>query len=141
MKNLNLDDDEPSSDIFCNPYMRSDSELKVGDHFRTKEDYVRAMKKFHMENCVDYIMHRTYARRYAIHCRNVLCTFRLVASYRKRNDSWQISSIHPPHTCIATNISQDHSKLNSELICQVILPLVSNDPSMKVSIIISHIVT
>lgn len=40
MTNLNLDDDEPSSDIFYNSYIRPEGELKVGDHFLNKEDYV-----------------------------------------------------------------------------------------------------
>src|SRR4051812_31107424 len=31
---LNLGEDEPSSDMFYNPYMRSDEELKEGDTFR-----------------------------------------------------------------------------------------------------------
>lgn len=65
----------------------------------------------------------------------------MAVSYRKRSDSWEISFIHPPHTCIATNISQDHCKLNFELICQDILPLISKDLSVNVGIIISHIVT
>lgn len=49
--------------------------------------------------------------------------------------------MHPPHSCITTGTSQDHRKLGSDLICQEILPLISKDPSLKASTIISHIMT
>lgn len=86
MTNLNLDDDESSSDNFYKSYMSSDGELKVGDCLRTKEDCVRAIKKFHMQNSADYTIHRTDARRYIILCCNVPCTFWLATSYRKKRD-------------------------------------------------------
>ncbi|XP_058785376.1 uncharacterized protein LOC131660210 [Vicia villosa] len=38
-------------------------------------------------------------------------------------------------------MSQDHTKLSYDLICQEILPLINCDPSLKVKTIISHIVT
>lgn len=119
--------------------MWSKGELKVGDNFCTKEDCVRAI--IHMENSVDYTIDCTDARRYVIVCHNVLCMFRLVAYYRKISDSWEISSIHLPHSFTTINISHDHRKLNSKLICQYIFPLVSKDPSVNMSKIISHIVT
>lgn len=73
MIKLNLDDNEPSSDIFYNPHMRLDGDLKVAERFCTKEECVRAIKKFHMENSVDYNIDRTL-------CRNVICMFRQVVS-------------------------------------------------------------
>lgn len=54
MKNLNLNGDDSSSDIFYNSCIQSNEALKVGDKFHTKEDYVGAMKMFNMENSVDY---------------------------------------------------------------------------------------
>ncbi|KAI5383496.1 hypothetical protein KIW84_070758 [Lathyrus oleraceus] len=86
-------------------------------------------------------MKRTVSRSYVIECRNILCNFRLVASHKKKSDSWEIASIDPPHSCIATNVEQDHGKLSAALICQDILPLINKEPSVKVSIIKSHIRT
>lgn len=40
--------------------------LKVEDKFRTKKDCMRAIKKFHMENSVDYTIDRTDVRWYVI---------------------------------------------------------------------------
>ena len=94
-----------------------------------------------MNNFADFTVKRTDSRRYVIECRNMLCKFRLAASYKKKNDSWEIASIDPPHSCVATTVAQDHRQLSTALICRDILPLVNKDPSVKVSIITSHIVT
>ncbi|XP_058737866.1 uncharacterized protein LOC131609997 [Vicia villosa] len=45
MKNFNMGEYEPSSDIFNNPYMQSDENLKEKDKFSLKEKCVRAVKK------------------------------------------------------------------------------------------------
>ena len=73
------------------------------------------------------------------HIRFLLCKFQLDVPHKKRSDSSEIDFIDPPHSCITTNVEQDHHKLSVALICQDILSLVNKDPSMKVSIIISHI--
>ncbi|XP_058767146.1 uncharacterized protein LOC131640781 [Vicia villosa] len=141
MRNLNFDgDDEPSTDIFYDPYTQTDQRLKVGDRFRSKEGCIMAIKRFHMANNVDFRVDRANVERYKIYCRNTDCGFRLHASYRKRSDSWVIGYISQDHTCVNTNVSQDHRKLSYDIICQEILPLVEKDPSLKVKTIISHIV-
>ncbi|XP_058760996.1 uncharacterized protein LOC131634328 [Vicia villosa] len=93
-----------------------------------------------MANNVDFRVDRANVERYKIYCRNTDCGFRLHASYRKRSDSWVIGYISQDHTCVNTNVSQDHRKLSYDIICQEILPLVEKDPSLKVKTIISHIV-
>ena len=40
--------------IFYNPYIQTQGSLKEGDIFHTKEDCVRAIKKYHMELSADY---------------------------------------------------------------------------------------
>src|SRR4051812_45103979 len=141
MSNLNLEGDEPSSDIFFTPYIQSDDELKEGDKFPSKEACLRTIKKWHMAHNVDFEVDRSNLERYVITCKNPKCGFRLLASYRKRSNAWVIWSIMQQHTCVNPNTSQDHTKLSGDLICQEILPLISSDPSLKVKNIISHIVT
>lgn len=63
--------------------------------FRTKEYYVQAIKKFHMENYVDYIIDYTDAERYIILYRNELHMFWLTVTYRKKNGSLETSSTDP----------------------------------------------
>ncbi|XP_058746584.1 uncharacterized protein LOC131619513 [Vicia villosa] len=139
MSNIDMADDEPSSDIFHNVCMQSDATLKEKDSFRPKDECMRAIKKFHMLNSVDFKVDQTNVERYKIKCTNTKCLFKLTASYRLRSDSWVIGKISQPHTCINSSRSQDHRKLSYDLICQEILPLINNDPSLKVRTIISHI--
>ncbi|XP_050878765.1 uncharacterized protein LOC127082574 [Lathyrus oleraceus] len=94
-----------------------------------------------MEISIDYIVNQTNVTGYKIMWRNVLYMFRLTTSYRKRSGSWEIGSISPMHTGIITNPMQDHHKINSQLICDEILSVISKDSSLNMSIIIMHIVT
>jgi len=103
MTSLNLGADEPSSDIFYNPYVQIQGPLKEEDTFHTKEDCVIAIKKYHMELSADYRVDRTNTTRYKIYCRNECCLFWLSASYWKRSDSWEIGSMGPVHTCMLTD--------------------------------------
>ncbi|XP_058779636.1 uncharacterized protein LOC131653497 [Vicia villosa] len=141
MTNLNLQGDEPSSNIFFTSYIQSDEVLRKGDKFPSKEACQRTIKKWHMANNVDFEVDRPNLERYIIICKNPECAFRLCASYRKRSDAWVIGSISQQHTCVNSNTSQDHTMLSCDLICQEILPLINCDPSVKVKTIISHIVT
>ncbi|XP_058750748.1 uncharacterized protein LOC131623742 [Vicia villosa] len=111
MRNLNCDgDDEPSTDIFYDPYTQTDQRLKVGDIFRSKEACIMDIKRFHMANNVDFRVDCANVERYKIYCRNTDCGFRLHASYTKRSDSWVIGYISQDHTCGNTNVSQDHQR-------------------------------
>ena len=84
---LNIGTNDPSSDIFYNPEVQSDANLKVKDKFRSKEDCVRAIKKFHMINNYDFHVDRPNAERYRIICTHPECNFHITASYRLRSDS------------------------------------------------------
>lgn len=66
MTNLNLNEDDPSSNILSNSSMQLEGELKVGIKYRTNVDCMRAIKMFHMENFVDYTVDRTNMGRYVV---------------------------------------------------------------------------
>ena len=68
MTNFNMGEDEPSSNLFFNPYMQSDENLKEKDKFCNREECIRAIKKFHMLNSVDFNMDRVNPERYKIKC-------------------------------------------------------------------------
>ena len=100
MTMLNLGSDEPSSDIWYNPYVQMQGSLKQGDIFRTKKEYVKAIKKFHMQLSTDFRVDRTNTLRYKIYCLNEHCLFRLSDSYRNRSESWEIRSMgQVTHAC------------------------------------------
>ncbi|XP_015954785.1 uncharacterized protein LOC107479149 [Arachis duranensis] len=56
-----------------------------------------------------------------------------------RKHCWVIRRYNGSHTCIRANISQDHSKLDSITIAEVIKPLVKADPSLKVKSVIAEV--
>ncbi|XP_050876622.1 uncharacterized protein LOC127080336 [Lathyrus oleraceus] len=57
----------------------------------------------------------------------------------KGNSKWKIGKLGGPHTCTTTSMSQDHRKLNSEMISKSIMKLVNHDASLKVKVIIAHV--
>ncbi|XP_058742263.1 uncharacterized protein LOC131614722 [Vicia villosa] len=63
MRNLNFDGDEPSTDIFYDPYTQTDARLKEGDRFRSKEACIMDIKRFHMANNVDFKVDRANVER------------------------------------------------------------------------------
>jgi hypothetical protein len=63
----------------------------------------------------------------------------LRASERKRSgNKWEIGRLES-HTCTSSALSQDHRKLDSNVICESIKSLVEKDPSVMVKVIIAHI--
>ncbi|XP_057744639.1 uncharacterized protein LOC130962441 [Arachis stenosperma] len=56
-----------------------------------------------------------------------------------RKYCWVIRRYNGSHTCTRATISQDHSKLDSLTIAEVIKPLVKADPSLKVKSVIAEV--
>ncbi|XP_073225630.1 uncharacterized protein [Cicer arietinum] len=50
----------------------------------------------------------------------------------KKSELWVIGKLNVPHTCTNYALSQDHTKLDSNMICQSIMQVVKVDPSIKV---------
>lgn len=86
---MDFHDDDTSNDIFYNSYMRLEGELKVGDRFCTKEECMRAIKKFHMDNSVDFNVKCTDSRRYVI----VACTHTPQDAYNRLSDVYKAINI------------------------------------------------
>ncbi|KAI5427527.1 hypothetical protein KIW84_032795 [Lathyrus oleraceus] len=63
----------------------------------------------------------------------------LAVSLRKGNSRWRVGKSGGPHTCTTTSMSQDHTKLSSEMISKSIMELVNRDASLKVKVIIAHV--
>ncbi|XP_073219670.1 uncharacterized protein [Cicer arietinum] len=61
------------------------------------------------------------------------------ASKRKKSELWVIGKLNLPHTCTNYALSQDHTKLDSNMICASIMQVVKTDPSIKVKVIIAEI--
>nr|XP_027190511.1 uncharacterized protein LOC113786681 [Cicer arietinum] len=61
------------------------------------------------------------------------------ASLSQKSNQWVIGRLKGPHNCANSSMSQDHTKLDSNIICESIKSLLKADPSIKVKVIIAHI--
>ncbi|KAF1879354.1 hypothetical protein Lal_00005820 [Lupinus albus] len=119
------------------------NELFIGMQFESKDATINAIKQFHIKNSVDYIVVESRPDRYVGQCKyfGSGCQWRIRASLNGKRDLWDIRKINGTHTCVSTNISQDHTKLNSSFIANCIIHLVSEDPGIPVKALVKEIVT
>ncbi|XP_050878068.1 uncharacterized protein LOC127081882 [Lathyrus oleraceus] len=111
----------------------------LGMEFNSKEECVFAIRQFHIRNCLDYSVYKSDSKRLIIKCVNEECTFKCRAYVGKGSGNWVITKVSGPHTCMSSTMSQDHRKLESNLICNSIKSLINSDASLKVKHIITHI--
>ncbi|CAK8570923.1 unnamed protein product [Lathyrus sativus] len=107
--------------------------------FENKEACVFALQHWHLTHSVDYWVYQSDNERYIIKYKKQNCNLKCRASLRKRNSKWVIGKLSGPHTCTTTSMAQDHRKLSSEMISDNIRELVNRDASLKVKVIIAHI--
>ncbi|XP_019428438.1 PREDICTED: uncharacterized protein LOC109336327 [Lupinus angustifolius] len=67
------------------------------------------------------------------------CEWRIRTSYKR--DYWEIRKINGTHSCVSILVSQDHSKLNSSFIADLIVNLVSADPSIPIKALVKEVVS
>jgi hypothetical protein len=116
-----------------------DGGIEEGMQFHNKEDCVLAIRHYHVKQSLDYDVKKSDQTRYVIRCTNSACIFRLRASFSKRSGKWKIVTLVGPHNCASSLMSQDHRKLDYNVICESIKSLVHKDASIKPSMIIAHI--
>ena len=95
MTNLCLSAGQSSFEWLYNPHPPMDVDLVVGNLSKNKVECMIAINKCHMKYYVDYKVSTSDKTRYIICCINVICKFRLLASYRKISDLWEISITKP----------------------------------------------
>ncbi|XP_039120248.1 uncharacterized protein LOC120256615 [Dioscorea cayenensis subsp. rotundata] len=119
----------------------TNGDLHVGMRFRNKDDAVTAIKHYCLLKSVEYKVIESDLTRYSDKCKSYGdgCNWRVRASYSKRRQLWEITKYTGPHTCSLTMISQDHSKLDSNMISRQIQALVQQQPSINVSVLIAEI--
>jgi hypothetical protein len=115
-----------------------DGGIEEGMQFHNKEDCVLAIRYYHVKQSLDYDAKKSDQTRYVIRCTNSACIFRLRASLSKRSGKWKIVTMIGPHNCASSLMSQDHRKLDYNVICESIKSLVHKDASIKPSMIIAY---
>ncbi|XP_015963422.1 uncharacterized protein LOC107487318 [Arachis duranensis] len=127
--------------INSNPVVVSDGEFVVGMEFSSRETVIAAIKDYTIRRGVDYRVCESEPTTFYAKCVQYgrSCDWLIRASLIKRKFCWVVRRYNGSHTCTRTRISQDHAKLNSDMIAEVIKPLVEADPSLKVKSIIAEV--
>ncbi|KAL5191311.1 hypothetical protein HKD37_04G010604 [Glycine soja] len=79
------------------------------------------------------------SNKYAVCCLNKSaecpCPFYMRAILSKKIDSWKVTQWGGPHTCLNMTMTQDHEKLDFDLIATCVVGMIREDPSIKVPLI------
>nr|XP_012568213.1 uncharacterized protein LOC105851575 [Cicer arietinum] len=141
MCNLNLDYTYQYSefDMPSNEPPPLDASLEIGMKFNSKPDCQLAIKHYHIKYSLNYRVVKSDQYMYVIKCVNPQCLFKCTTSLSQKSKQWVIGRLKGPHDCANSSMSQDHTKLDSNIICESIKSLLKVDPSIKVKVIIAHI--
>ncbi|KAL5134463.1 hypothetical protein HKD37_03G007619 [Glycine soja] len=63
------------------------------------------------------------------------CPFYMRAILSKKTNTWKVTQWGGPHTCLNMTMTQDHEKLDSDLIATCVIGMIREDPSIKISLI------
>ncbi|XP_073153139.1 uncharacterized protein [Henckelia pumila] len=78
-----------------------------------------------------------------VQCRNdssaAKCRWGLRASFKNKTGYWKITRYGGPHTCISINVDIDHYNLNSDMVAETLLGIVSCDPSYEIKYIMDTV--
>ena len=119
----------------------ANEEFHGGMIFSNREVIVRAVKNYSISRSVDYKVHESELLTFYCKCKHFGsgCHWLIRVSFRKNQDIWEVRKYNGPHTCTSAMLSQDHTKLDSNMIAQYIEPMVRADPSLKVKNVIAKI--
>ncbi|KAH1210797.1 hypothetical protein GmHk_15G045022 [Glycine max] len=114
-------------------------ELYVGMEFDTKDAVKNAIKQYVMRVHQSFKVVESKWDKYVVCCLNrnadCPCPFYMRAILSKKTDSWKVTQWGGPHTCLNMTMTQDHEKLDSDLIATCVVGMIREDPSIKISLI------
>ncbi|XP_057720191.1 uncharacterized protein LOC130934661 [Arachis stenosperma] len=118
-----------------------DGEFSVRMEFGSRELVISAIKSYTISRGVDYTVYelelQTFYAKYKGY--GAGCDWLIRASLIRKKACWEIRRYNGKHTCTIDTISQDHAKLDSDIIAEAIKPLVEADLSIKVKSIIAEV--
>ncbi|KAH1242204.1 hypothetical protein GmHk_07G019588 [Glycine max] len=130
----NINWSHPDEEDICGLEMPSSfnvgQELYVGMNFDTKDAVKNALKQYVMK------VHQTF-KVVETKTKNAECPcpFYMRAILFKKTDSWKVTQWDGSHTCLNMTMTQDHEKLDSNLIVTCVVDMIREDPSIKISLI------
>ncbi|RYQ89729.1 hypothetical protein Ahy_B09g096225 isoform E [Arachis hypogaea] len=109
--------------------------------FSSREAVIKAIKDYTIRRSVDYWVYESEPLTFYAKCTQYGsgCDWLIRVSMISRKYCWVIRRYNGSHTCTRATISQDHSKLDSITIAEVIKSLVEADPSLKVKSVIAEV--
>ncbi|XP_017617579.1 uncharacterized protein LOC108462092 [Gossypium arboreum] len=115
-----------------------DEELFVGQQFDNKKDCLHAIKQLSLKLGVDYKVTKLTQPLYVGECwkASSSCKWHVQTALMQRTQMWMIRKLEGPHTCTSARMSQGHGKLDAKTICNCIILLVKQSPTIQVSILI-----
>ncbi|RZB68636.1 hypothetical protein D0Y65_038417 [Glycine soja] len=114
-------------------------ELYVGMEFDSKDAVKNAVKQYVMKVHQSFKVVESKTNKYVVCCVNknaeCPCPFYMRAIISKKTDTWKVTQWGGPHTCLNMTMTQDHEKLDSDLIATCVVGVIREDPSIKISLI------
>lgn len=114
-------------------------ELYVGMEFDSKDAVKNEVKQYVMKVHQSIKVVESKWDKYVVCCVNKYadcpCPFYMREILSKKTDSWKVTQWGGPHTCLNMTMTQDHKKLDSNLIVTCVVGMIREDPSIKVSLI------
>ncbi|KAL5128684.1 hypothetical protein HKD37_14G040884 [Glycine soja] len=139
----NINWSHPDEEDICGLEMPSTfnvgQELYVGMEFDSKDAIKNAVKQYVMKVHQSFKVVESKWDKYVVCCLNrnadCPCPFYMRAILSKKTDSWKVTQWGGPHTCLNMTMTQDHEKLDSDLITTCVVGMIREDPSIKNSLI------
>ncbi|KAH1256784.1 hypothetical protein GmHk_03G006866 [Glycine max] len=114
-------------------------ELYVGMEFDTKSAVKNALQQYVMKVHQSFKVVESKSQKYVVCCGNrsddIPCPFYMRAILSKKTYTWKVTQWGGPHNCLNMSITQDHDKLDYDLIATCVLGMIKEDPSLKISLI------
>ncbi|KAH1249152.1 hypothetical protein GmHk_05G012579 [Glycine max] len=137
----NINWSHPDEEDICGLEMPSSfnvgQELYVGMDFDSKDAVKNAVKQYVMKMHQSFKVLESKSNKYVICCLNKSaecpCPFYMRAILSKKTDSWKVTQWGGPHTCLNMTMTQDHEKLDSDLIVTCVVERINSEFAYKVS--------
>ncbi|RYR48868.1 hypothetical protein Ahy_A07g034954 [Arachis hypogaea] len=118
-----------------------DGEFRIGMEYNSRKSIVTGTRSYTISRGVDYNVYesepQTFYAKYKMYGRG--CDWFIQASLIQKKGCWKIRRYNGRHTCTMGTISQDHFKLDSDIVVGAIRPLVETNLSIKVKSIIAEV--
>ncbi|KAH1190305.1 hypothetical protein GmHk_20G057890 [Glycine max] len=112
-------------------------ELYVGMEFDSKDAVKNAVKQYVMKVHKSFKVVESKSNKYVVCCLNknteCPCPFYMRAILSKKTETWKVTQWGGPHTCLNMTMTQDHEKLDSDLIVTCVVERINSEFAYKVS--------